>query len=126
MYKMNYEKPFLAEVGRMYVGKFSDIYGAIHENGPKILEELSQEEAKFSRTIKRGLKEFEKIVSGKNQGEELSGREAFTLFDTYGFPLEMTVELAKEKDFRVNADEFQEALKRHQELSRTAAAGKFK
>lgn len=96
--------------------------------------ELAKEEYKFSDTLKAGMREFEKIVNGfkiafERSGQQItqvSGGKAFTLFDTYGFPLEMTVELAKENGLTVDVDGFTTAFEKHQELSRTASAGKFK
>jgi alanyl-tRNA synthetase len=80
------------------------------------------------------VREFEKIVNGfkiafDRSGQkvtQISGSKAFTLFDTYGFPIEMTLELAKEHDLTVDMDGFTLAFEKHQELSRTSAAGKFK
>ncbi len=81
---------------------------------------LIDEEEKFFKTIKQGLKEFEK------QKNNLSGGVAFNLYQTYGFPLEMTIELAKENNISVDVEEFKKAFQAHQELSRTASAGMFK
>jgi len=88
-----------------------------------IIEELKKEEEKFLKTLEEGIKYFNKIVEGK---EEISGKDAFLLYQSYGFPLEMTLEFAKEKSIGVNVKEYEEENKRHQELSRTASAGMFK
>lgn len=72
------------------------------------------------------MREFEKISRTKETGGQIAGKEAFTLFDTYGFPFEMTRELAGEAGFMVDEAGFKEAFQKHQELSRTAAEGKFK
>lgn len=133
-YKMGYEKPFLAEIATMYIEQFREIYENVEKNSEKILQELSIEEQKFSKTLKDGVKEFEKILRGFDTAEEktgkrpteISGKRAFTLFDTYGFPLEMTKELARENGLTVDIDGFNKAFNEHQEKSRTAAAGKFK
>ena len=133
-YKMGYEQAFTAEIAAIYIEQFSDIYASIKNNAEKIKNELSIEEGKFSKTLKDGVREFEKIVNGFKIAFERSGQKvtqvwggkAFTLFDTYGFPLEMTVELAKEHDLTVDIEGFNTAFEKHQELSRTAAAGKFK
>ncbi len=87
-----------------------------------ILEELNNEEKKFRETLEKGLKQFEKLGADKI----ISGKDAFVLFSTYGFPLEMTEELAEEKGVSVDTKEFEEEMAKHQELSRTASAGKFK
>lgn len=133
-YKMGYEKPFTTEIADIYIWQFSGIYESVKTNAEKIISELSIEEGKFSKTLKDGVREFDKIVNGfkiafERSGQkvtQISGGKAFTLFDTYGFPLEMTVELAKEQWLTVDIDGFKSAFEKHQELSRTASAGKFK
>jgi alanyl-tRNA synthetase len=133
-YKMGYEQPFTTEIASMYIEQFSGIYASVKDNAEKIKNELSIEENKFSKTLKDGVKEFDKIVNGfkiafERSGQkvtQISGGKAFTLFDTYGFPLEMTLELAKEHDLTVDVEGFKKAFEEHQEKSRTAAAGKFK
>ncbi len=86
---------------------------------PAAVEILKQEALRFSKTLEKGLLEIEKIP-------ELDGKIAFTLYETYGFPWEMTVEIAKEKGQHVDRAQFEEEFKKHQELSRTAAKGMFK
>ena len=133
-YKMGYEKPFTTDIASMYIDQFSDIYESIKNNAEKIKTELSIEEGKFSKTLKDGVREFEKIVNGFQIAFERSGQrvtqiswgKAFTLFDTYGFPIEMTRELATEAGLTVDMNGFALAFEKHQELSRTAAVGKFK
>lgn len=133
-YKMGYEAPFTTEIASIYIEQFSGIYESIAMNADKIKNELSMEENKFSKTLKDGVREFEKIVNGfkiafERSGQkvtQIAGSKAFTLFDTYGFPIEMTLELAREHDLTVDMDGFNTAFEKHQELSRTAAAGKFK
>ena len=95
---MGYEKPFTTEIASMYIEQFSGIYASVRDNAEKIKTELSIEEGKFSKTLKDGEREFEKIVNGfkiafERSGQkvtQVSGSKAFTLFDTYGFPIEMT------------------------------------
>lgn len=98
------------------------IYGDYNLKEKLILEELKKEENKFQKTLDKGLREFEKMSKDK----KIDGKEAFLLYQSYGFPIEMTQELAKEKNSSVNLKEFEEELKKHQELSQTASAGKFK
>lgn len=132
-YKMGYELPFASVIAGIYIEQFSGIYDSIRDNAEKIKTELSLEEAKFSKTLKDGVREFDKIVNGfkiafERSGQkvtQIAGSKAFTLFDTYGFPLEMTVELAKEHGLTVDVEGFNIAFEKHQELSRTASAGKF-
>ncbi|EKE27589.1 MAG: hypothetical protein ACD_3C00188G0005 [uncultured bacterium (gcode 4)] len=133
-FKMWHELPVVAEIGKMYIEKFKDIYVAVNKNQDKIVEELAREEEKFSKTIKDWFKEFEKLVFGFKIAlektwksvTEISWEKAFKLYDTYGFPLEMTVELALENGLTVDVRWFQEAFEKHQELSRTSSEGKFK
>lgn len=84
-----------------------------------VFSELEKEENKFRATLEKGLREFAKQ-------KQIDGKTAFILFSTYGFPLEMTEELAQENNIGINKQEFEEEFKRHQELSRTASAGMFK
>ncbi len=133
-YKMGYEQQFVTEIASMYIEQFSSIYESVKINAEKIINELNIEEGKFSKTLKDGVREFEKIRMGMKLAEEktgqkitkISGNRAFTLFDTYGFPIEMTVELAREAGLEVDMNGFSQAFEKHQELSRTAAVGKFK
>lgn len=133
-YKMGYEKLFTAKIADIYIRQFTDIYTSVKQNSEKIIQELTTEENRFAKTLKDGVKEFEKIMKGFDiafektgkQPTQIPGKKAFTLFDTYGFPLEMTLELAKEHDLSVDVEGFKKAFSEHQEKSRTAAAGKFK
>lgn len=121
-YKMNYEQPVIADIAKLYIAKFQDVYGSVKDHQTKILDELTREEAKFRATLSKGLKELERRT---NNGV-LSGKDAFELFATYGFPLEMTQELAREQGLTIDEAAFREEFKKHQDLSRTASAGKFK
>ncbi|MCX6792957.1 MAG: alanine--tRNA ligase-related protein [Candidatus Falkowbacteria bacterium] len=108
------------EVASIYINFYKEIYPELNLNKTFIIEQLSKEEKKFSATLEKGEKEFEKLSSN------ISGEQAFDLYQSYGFPIEMTIELAKEKNFTVDEPGFYEELKKHQDLSRTASAGKFK
>ncbi|MGV8152363.1 MAG: alanine--tRNA ligase [Candidatus Nanoarchaeia archaeon] len=100
-----------------------DDYQHIQTSKEKILEELQKEEKRFLETLENGIKEFEKMSINK---KELSGKDIFLLYQSYGFPLELTEELAKEKHIKINLEEYEKELKNHQELSRTASLGMFK
>ena len=102
------------EIAEVVINDYKDIYAELERNKEFILNNLNEEEQKFKKTLERGLREFEK------------GTDAFVLFTTYGFPIEMTQELAKEKGREIDIEKFNEQMKKHQELSRTASAGKFK
>jgi alanyl-tRNA synthetase len=98
-------------------------YNGVYElDEQKVISVVNSEREKFRKTLKTGLKEFEKI----SQKGSISGVEAFKLFSTYGFPIELTIDLAKEKGVEVDLDEYDAELKKHRNSSRTAAAGKFK
>ena len=98
------------------------IYKDYNLNKEIILEELEKEEKKFNKTLEKGLKIFNKMSKNK----KIDGKTAFLLFQSYGFPIEITQELAKEKRIAINLEEYQRELEKHQELSRTATIGKFK
>lgn len=99
-------------------------YSEIINNESKILEEILKEENKFKQTLSQGLKEFEQIA--KVSTGEIAGDIISKLYTTYGFPFELTKELALARGFVVDEEGFREELKKHQELSRTASAGMFK
>lgn len=96
-------------------------YSELKNNRQVVLDGLNNEKIKFNRTLEKGLREFEKVSN-----KDIDGVTAFHLFDTYGFPLELTIELAKEKNLNVDVDGYNKKFKEHQELSRTASQGKFK
>jgi len=108
--------PIVKEVIKIY-----DDYNILKNNKQKIIDELNKEEQAFEKTLEKGLRIFHKF-SNKN----IEGKTAFLLYQSYGFPLEMTIELAKEKGIKVDEKGFEKELASHQELSRTASAGKFK
>ena len=97
-------------------------YQELARNHKFIIENLEEEENRFRETLEKGLKKFNELGVDKI----ISGKEAFLLFQSYGFPIEMTEELAEEKGLKVDLEEYNEEFKRHQDLSRTASAGVFK
>ncbi len=113
------------DIANMIIDKYIKYYSEIEANKNIVLEELAKEKIKFNRTLEKGLREFEKITNNINDGM-LNKDLAFKLYDTYGFPIELTEELAKEKNIKVDIEGFKEKFKAHQELSRTASQGKFK
>ena len=113
------------DIANMIIDKYIKYYSEIEANKNIVLEELAKEKVKFNRTLEKGLREFEKITNNINNGM-LNKDLAFKLYDTYGFPIELTEELAKEKNIKVDIEGFKEKFKAHQELSRTASQGKFK
>ncbi|MCL1814255.1 MAG: alanine--tRNA ligase [Treponema sp.] len=118
----------LLPIARAVVNKFAQAYPELKENENYIIQELKNEEQKFLETLQKGEHEFEKLLPNilKGASRVLSGRLAFKLYDTYGFPIELTEELAAEKGLSVNKEEFDEAFKKHQELSRAQGSQVFK
>ena len=109
------------EIAKIIISKYEDYYSEVKENKNIVLEVLKNEKVKFNRTLEKGLREFEKVSS-----KDIDDKTAFHLYDTFGFPIELTIELAKEKGLNVDVDGFNKRFKEHQELSRTASKGKFK
>jgi len=109
------------ELASIVIDDYGEIYSELRRNQAFILSNLEKEEIKFRQTLERGLLEFNKISH-----QTISGASAFNLYQSYGFPLEITLELAKEAGIKVDENGFAVELKKHQDLSRTAAAGKFK
>lgn len=111
------------KIAMLILDKYKKYYKELEENANVVLEVLKTEKEKFNRTLEKGLKEFEKVTK---DGQDITGIDAFHLYDTYGFPIELTIELASERNLSVDEAGFQEKFKEHQELSRTASQGKFK
>jgi len=113
------------EIANMFILKYSKYYKELERNKEHILSVLENEKTKFSKTLEKGLKEFEKIISNLNE-DTINKDLAFKLYDTYGFPIELTCELASEKNIKVDVEGFNEKFKEHQEKSRAGATQKFK
>ncbi|MBT4209882.1 MAG: alanine--tRNA ligase [Candidatus Komeilibacteria bacterium] len=116
---INIENNFCVELAEIIINLYKSGYSELVDNKKFIISELTKEEEKFTKTLAKGLKEFTKLKT-------VDGKAAFVLFSTYGFPLEMTEELAQESNIKINKQEFEAEFKKHQELSRTASAGMFK
>jgi alanyl-tRNA synthetase len=118
----------LSGIAAVVVERFKGPYPELEENRAFLLGELDREQAKFMETLQKGEHEFEKLLPNllKDPKKIMSGRLAFKLYDTYGFPIELTEELAVEHGMKVNRKEFDEAFKNHQELSRSQSGQSFK
>lgn len=133
-HKQGFNGNVLKEVSEVIVANYSEVFPNISERKDVILEEMEREETQFKSTLEKGLKEFEKLVKGfeiafERSGKrvtEIAGPKAFKLYDTFGFPLEMTVELAAERDLTVDEEGFAKAFEDHQAKSRAGAEQKFK
>ena len=139
--QLNLSEESLNNVAKIYIEKvYNEAYPLLLEKEDYILSEISKEVAKFSKVVDDGIKEFEKVISGlerKNQfmaqkdpnfveDKTITGKAAFRLYDTFGFPIEMTKELAREKGYVVDEEGFNEAFKHHQEVSKQSEKGEFK
>jgi alanyl-tRNA synthetase len=131
---MRYGAPegFTATIAGVIIEKYAHVYPELLQNAALIAEQLVLEEQRFARTLKQGEKEFEKIIQSIekfNLPRIIDGKRAFKLYDTYGFPIEMTIELAKEHDLPVDVDGengFNARFRAHQELSAAGAEQRFK
>ena len=108
-------------IAKLIISKYKKYYSELTENENVVLEVLKNEKEKFNRTLEKGLREFNKVSN-----KDIDAETAFHLYDTYGFPIELTEELAHDAKIKVDTLGFKERFKKHQELSRTASAGKFK
>ena len=122
------EKPdFLEELAKVVIENYGDVYPNLEKNKDKILTVIHDEVEKFIKTLNRGLKLFEKVVERtiSEKRQAISGEDVFHLYDTYGFPTELTEELAKEKGLAIDKKGFEEAFKKHREISRAGVEKKF-
>ncbi|MFA5126493.1 MAG: alanine--tRNA ligase [Patescibacteria group bacterium] len=113
---------FTQDLSKVIIEHYQDDYPELKANQVFILEEVDKEETKFNLTLNKGLRQLEKVL----KANQLSEKTAFELYTTYGFPLEMTLELAAEKGLKLSKEKYQIEFKKHQDLSRTASAGMFK
>ena len=113
------------EIASIIINKYKKYYEELSKNENTVYEVLTTEKKKFNRTLEKGLKEFDKIILSVTDGI-LNKDLAFKLYDTYGFPIELTIELAKEKNIDVDVEGFKNKFKEHQEKSRLGAEQKFK
>lgn len=115
----------LVKVSEKFIEKYKSVYLELERNKDKVLKELSVEIERFSKTLENGLKELEKVLKYV-QGDTLNGKTAFRLYDTFGFPIEITEELAHEKGFKVDLEGYEKASREHQLKSQAGAEQKFK
>lgn len=117
------EKEFLTELIEVVVDIYKKDYPLLEKNKEFILNETKKEETKFRNTINRGLKKFEEIAK---HAKKIDGKDAFLLFQSFGFPIEISKELAEEKGIEIDEKGFEEEFKKHQQISRIGAEKKFK
>ena len=123
--RLGIERMSLQHVAQAVINQYKDVYPELGQNQNRIISELNLEEERFSRTITQGLKEFEKLEA-RLDGKVISGQDAFHLYDTFGFPLEFTLELAHEHGLEVDQKGFEAAFQKHQEVSGAGAEQRFK
>ena len=135
---IDFDCKYFTDIADIYVDEYGKDYADIADNREFIKSELIKEVEKFSKALEEGHKEFEKVIKGIEKHKEfaskngqvvenkLSGKAVFRLYDTFGFPFELTKELAEERGYSVDKAEFDEKFKEHQEKSRVASAGVFK
>ena len=116
---------FTCEIAKVIINQYKDVYPELERNSAFVLDQLKLEEGRFARTLKQGNKEFDKVASRVENGT-LDGLSAFHLYDTYGFPIEMTCELARERGLKVDIPAFEECFKQHQATSHAGAEQRFK
>jgi len=114
----------LTKISEAVIEQYGEFYQELSVNRAKILDELTKEEQRFEHALKKGIREFERLVSSLS-GSMIDGVSAFHLYDTFGFPIELTQELAAERGLTVDIDGFNEAFKAHQELSHAGAEQRF-
>ena len=123
--QLNIPRYGLVDVAAAVIDQYGDVYPELEENREKVLSELKREENRFADTLKKGIKEFNKTAANAQDGK-IDGISAFHLYDTYGFPIELTMELAQEKGITVDVDGFHAAFAEHQKKSQAGATQRFK
>ncbi|MBQ9118004.1 MAG: alanine--tRNA ligase [Clostridia bacterium] len=137
--KIDLPEGSLAKISAAFIEEYKDVYPELVRNAKIIAEELEKEEAKFNKTLQQGLKEFEKCINSierKNAfmsqkdpayvpEKVIGGKQAFHLYDTYGFPVEITDEMAKERGYGVDMEGYKAAFEEHQSKSKAGSEGKF-
>ena len=117
---------FTAEIGKVVIEQYAEVYPELKQNEAFVLEQFKLEETRFARTLRQGEREFEKAVSRMGESKVIDGMVAFNLYATYGFPIEMTRELAKEHGLTVDEAGFEKHFAEHQKSSHAGAEQRFK
>ena len=120
------ESNTLADLGSKVIDAYKETYSYLNEKRSEIENTLTTEEQKFRKTLQGGMKEFEKIIRKTAESKQVGGHDAFILASSYGFPIEITTELAAEKGFGVDVETFRKEMDEHSAKSRTASEGRFK
>lgn len=124
--KYGFPENILSDLVNVIIQQYKEVYKELGNNESFILEQIEKESSLFRKTLDSGLKKAESIFNSLQKNELLSGELAFKLYDTFGFPIEFTMELANERGIDVDINGFNQRFKEHQEKSRQGAEGKFK
>lgn len=117
---------FTAEIGKVVIDQYAEVYPELKQNEAFVLEQFKLEETRFARTLRQGEREFEKAISRMGESKVIDGMVAFNLYATYGFPIEMTRELAREHGLTVDEAGFEKHFAEHQKSSHAGAEQRFK
>lgn len=120
--KIEINENFTVKIAQIIIEQMNGVYSKLEKNKKFIIKQLELEEGKFAKTLEKGLREFDKMSFDK----EISGKESFTLFSTFGFPIEIIEDIAREKNIKVDVKGFEKEFKKHQEISKKGAEKKFK
>ena len=121
-YLLGLHEPFMYQLAEVVAEVMGGVYPELKENLTSVQRQIKIEEEQFLRTLESGIKRLDAMLANLGPGDTLSGREAFTLYDTYGFPLDLTIEIAAERGIQVDTEGFEQALEEQQERARAAAA----
>ncbi len=124
--RLDMPEGFTSEIAKVIIKQYAEVYPELKQNEAFVLEQFQLEENRFERTLRQGEKEFEKLVTKLGDGKVIDGLSAFHLYDTYGYPIEMTRELAAERGLTVDEQGFAEHFAAHQKLSHAGAEQRFK
>lgn len=126
MSKLGIEDACMQSIAEVVVSEYSKAYPELERNKDFIYTNISAEEEKFRKTLTKGLRRFNEMVAENGDKKVLDGEMVFRLYDTFGFPVELTKELAAEKGLEVDMDDFDKRFKTHQDNSRAGADQQFK
>ncbi|MER3553746.1 MAG: alanine--tRNA ligase [Meiothermus sp.] len=121
-YLLGLREPFMYKLSKVVADVMGGVYPELRENLESVQRQIRLEEERFLETLESGIRRLDGMLSGLQEGDTLSGKDAFTLYDTYGFPLDLTLEIADEKGISVDTEGYERALEEAQELARRNAA----
>ncbi len=124
--KLGMAEGFTCEIAKVIIDQYAEVYPELRENEAFVMEQFRLEEGRFARTLRQGEREFEKYVSRMGEGKVIDGQAAFDLYATYGYPIEMTRELAAERGLSVDEEGFRAHFEAHQKNSQQGAEQRFK